>query len=312
MTGLSMAYISQVRHGKRPPSRKLLEALGQHSGQAAARAKNEREASTAIDAFLASRRQGISPNTIQFYRKNLSKAIPVLGLTPTPQQLNNYFDSLTCSSGGKHAYYRSISVFYGWLYSPRSGYGLSIDRNPTRHIEPPKRPKLILPSLSLEQIRQVIDAAHSVRDKAIVSLFAESGLRLSELLGITTRDIEWPSRIIKVLGKGNKEGFAPFGPVTEDYLRQWMSEYQPESSDSVWDIGFWGIKAMLDELRRETGLPCNPHTFRRSYATILAKRGVDSLHIMRLGRWGSIQMVERYTRSVKFEDSLKLYSPIVT
>jgi len=56
----------------------------------------------------------------------------------------------------------------------------------------------------------------------------------------------------------------------------------------------------------------NPHTFRRTFASILAKRGVDSLHIMRLGRWESIQMVERYTRSVRFEDSLKLYSPIVS
>ncbi len=52
-------------------------------------------------------------------------------------------------------------------------------------------------------------------------------------------------------------------------------------------------------------------TFCRTFASILAKRGVDSLHIMRLGRWESIQMVERYTRSVKFDDSLRLYSAIV-
>jgi len=69
---------------------------------------------------------------------------------------------------------------------------------------------------------------------------------------------------------------------------------------------------MLKRLSVRTGLPCNPHTFRRTFASILAKRGVDSLHIMRLGRWESIQMVERYTRSVGFEDSLKLYSAIVS
>ena len=60
-----------------------------------------------------------------------------------------------------------------------------------------------------------------------------------------------------------------------------------------------------------TSLPCNPPTFRRTFASILAKRGVDSLHIMRLGRWESIQMVECYARSVQFEDGLKLYSDIV-
>ena len=68
---------------------------------------------------------------------------------------------------------------------------------------------------------------------------------------------------------------------------------------------------MLGRLEAKTGLKCNVHTFRRTFATILARRGVDSLHIMRLGRWESISMVERYTRSVKFEDSLNLYDPIV-
>lgn len=68
---------------------------------------------------------------------------------------------------------------------------------------------------------------------------------------------------------------------------------------------------MLRRLKAKTGLPYNPHTFRRTFASILAKRGVDSLHIMRLGRWESIEMVEHYTRSIKFEDSLKLYTDIV-
>ncbi len=68
---------------------------------------------------------------------------------------------------------------------------------------------------------------------------------------------------------------------------------------------------MLGRLEAKTGLKCNAHTFRRTFASILAKRGVDSLHIMRLGRWESIQMVERYTRSVRFEDSLEHYSAIV-
>lgn len=67
---------------------------------------------------------------------------------------------------------------------------------------------------------------------------------------------------------------------------------------------------MLRRLRVKTGLPCNPHTFRRTFASLLAKKGIDSLHIMRLGRWESMSMVERYMRSVKFEDSINLYKQI--
>ena len=72
-----------------------------------------------------------------------------------------------------------------------------------------------------------------------------------------------------------------------------------------------GIIDTLRRLKAKTGLPCNAHTFRRTFASILAKRGVNSLHIMRLGRWESLQMVEHYTRSVKFEGSVRLYKAIV-
>ncbi|MFC1955729.1 tyrosine-type recombinase/integrase [Chloroflexota bacterium] len=111
---------------------------------------------------------------------------------------------------------------------------------------------------------------------------------------------------MKVICKGNKEAMAVFGKRTEQLLQQWLSEYNPNSGN-IWGVNKWGIVDILQQLKERTGLPCNPHTFRRTFASILAKRGVDSLHIMRLGRWESIQMVERYTRSVKFEDSFKLY-----
>ena len=63
------------------------------------------------------------------------------------------------------------------------------------------------------------------------------------------------------------------------------------------------IKAMLDELKKETGLPRNPHTFRRTFACLLRKAGVDTMTIKDLGRWEALEMVQRYTRSVSFQDS---------
>ncbi|MFC2007711.1 tyrosine-type recombinase/integrase [Chloroflexota bacterium] len=163
----------------------------------------------------------------------------------------------------------------------------------------------MLPSLTFEQLDYLIEQAGCTRDKAIISLFADSGLRLSELANINPRDIDWNNRLIKVTCKGNKEGLAPFGERTEFLLKDWLSQYQTDGK--LWDLNHWGICWMLRKLSTETGLPCNAHTFRRTFASILAKKGIDSLHIMRLGRWESIQMVERYTRSVKFEDSLKFY-----
>ena len=217
--------------------------------------------------------------------------------------------SLKCTNGGRHGYYRALRCFYNWLYSPKSGYNLNPANNPILLVDAPKVEKKILPSLTLEQLDYLIEQVDSIRDKAIISLFADSGLRLSELANINPHNIDWDNRLIKVNGKGNKEALAPFGIRTERLLREWLSQYQ--ANGRLWDINHWGINIMLQRLSAKTGLPCNAHTFRRTFASILAKKGIDSLHIMRLGRWESIQMVERYTRSVRFEDSLKLYSPIV-
>ena len=149
-------------------------------------------------------------------------------------------------------------------------------------------------------MEQLIDKANHIRDKAIITLFTRSGLLLSELTNINTR-------VIKVLGKGEKETYAPSGKLSEEYLREWLAQYQPNGN--IWCLNKWGITSMLRRLKKETGLPCNPHTFRRTFACLLRKAGVDTMTIKDLGRWESLEMVQEYTRSVTFQDSLKFYKP---
>ena len=258
-----------------------------------------------LNNFIKSRREGLSPQTIKNYRLYLGLANSVVGVNLRGQEIQQFLASRKCTNGGKHAYYRCLRAFYNWLYSPKSDLGLELQNNPILLVEPPKVERKILPSLTLEQLDYLIGQAETTRDKAIISLFADSGLRLSELTNINTHNIDWEHRLIKVKCKGNKEGLAPFGQRTERLLKEWLSQYP--TKDRLWDISEWGICWMLRKLEAKTGLPCNAHTFRRTFASILAKRGVDSLHIMRLGRWESIQMVQRYTRSVRFEDSLRFY-----
>lgn len=176
-------------------------------------------------------------------------------------------------------------------------------------VDAPKVPKLILPSLSKEDIELLPSKVISPRDKAIISLFVESGLRLSELANITPEDIDWQSRTVRVIGKGNKEGYAPFGSSSEQHLKAWLQEYNPKAHAPIWGLKSRGIQYMLEYLAEETGLRCNPHTFRRTFACLLRKAGVDTMTIKDLGRWESLEMVQRYTRSVSFNDSLKLYRP---
>jgi len=307
LSNFSKSYISQVKHKKRPPSKRLLEELAKLDQRGNG---NQAEIERAIRLFLESRQQGLSSGTIDgFYAKYLGKAIPVLGLTPTPKQINHFLSSLSCSPGGKHAYFRSLRVFFNWLYSPRSGFDMNGKGNPIVWVDPPKVPKMILPSLTRSQIELLIARAKDMREKAIITLFVESGLRLSELSNIRLRDIDWQARTVRVLGKGNKEGYAPFGALSEQYLKTWLQEYNPKANVPIWDLKPRGIQHMLEYLAKETGLPCNPHTFRRTFACLLRKAGVDTMTIKDLGRWESLEMVQRYTRSVTFNDSLRFYRP---
>jgi len=299
LSNFSKAYISQVKHGKRPPSQKLLDSLSEHI-------KPQKPQIDYLYLFIESRKaMGVTQKTLEFYIDRLSQfTLKVDYIKSTPQGIQQYLNSIPSNHNGyatRHASFRAIKTFYRWLDAE---YGL---RNPMEKIKAPILGKPILPVLNEEQVLILVDRANCLRHKAIISLFTESGLRLSELTNIKLEDIKWDDRVIRILGKGRKEGFAPFGELSGRYLKEWLSHYQPNGN--IWGMNKNGIQTMLRRLEKETGLPCNPHTFRRTFACLLRKAGVDTMTIKDLGRWESLEMVQRYTRSVTFQDSLKFYKP---
>ena len=117
------------------------------------------------------------------------------------------------------ACYRTLRVFYNWLYYPRSGYALNPALNPIIAVEPSKVDKRILPAFSVDEVEHLLAQSESTRDKAIISLFVDSGLMLSELTNIKPDDIYWQNCLIKVKCKGGKEAYAPFGQRTKQLLQ---------------------------------------------------------------------------------------------
>jgi len=250
-----------------------------------------------LTKFFNSRRQGISPQTIRFYRTCLTPFLR--GYPLTSQGINEFLANLKCGNA-KHAYYRAIRAFCNW--ATREGY---LKLNAIKSVDAPKPSRQILPSLTMEQVDYLIEQVDNLRDEVIISLLADSGMRLSELANIKAGDIDWESHTITIWGKGNKQRKAPFTERTAVLLRRWISGNG--TGENIWHMKSWGIVSVLRRLEKRTGLPCNPHTFRRTFASNLHRAGMDIEHIMRLGGWESLDMVVRYTRSVKFEDSLKLY-----
>jgi len=261
-----------------------------------------------ITLFIQSRKAiGVSPNTIEYYTYTLGRYLREVDyLKATKASINKYLNSIPPNQYGlstRHSAFRAIKTLYRWL---QDTYDIP---NPMKGIRAPILGKPILPTLDYVQVTQLINATDFIRDKAIIALFVESGLRLSELVNIKASDINWQGRCIKVLGKGRKEAFAPFGDVAADYMKQWLDNYQP--TENIWGLNAHGIATMLRRLGSTTGITCNPHTFRRTFAVLLRKAGVDTMTIKELGRWESIEMVQRYTRSFSFHDSMKFYrSPL--
>lgn len=259
-----------------------------------------------VSNFIKSRRQGLSPLTILFYRKYLTRAGIVVGVNITGQSISRFLDSLNCTDGGKHAYYRALRAFYTWFYSRKSGYNLNVQNNPILMVDSPKVGERILPSLTEIQIDTLLNGADNLRDKCIVSLLADSGLRLSELTSIQPNDIDWGSYTITIIGKGNKQRRAPFTERTTGLLRVYLGS-NGHHKGNIWGINQYGVQKMLKTLGISTGIKCNPHSFRRGFACNLHRKGLSTLDIMHLGGWTDLSMVLKYTSSITFDDCLEHY-----
>ncbi len=229
-----------------------------------------------------------SVKTIEFHFQTLIKSYP--DKFPTSDDMIAFLG--TKKPGIRRRTYETFRAFARWLEKRH------IMPAPWSDIEKPIVPKSLPPAISFDQVQFLIgyidshfDQKSALRNKTIVSVFVESGLRLSELASITISNIDWQEHTIKVWGKGRKEGKAPFGNTSEALLKQWLSEYKPETGDNIWGINRNGIQIMLKRLKVATGIPCNAHCFRRAFACMLRRSGVDTMSIKDLGRWESLAMV---------------------
>ena len=134
-------------------------------------------------------------------------------------------------------------------------------------------------------------------------------MRLNELANIKATDINWEHYTITIWGKGNKQRKAPFTERTATLLKVVIAN--DGTGATIWGINKYGIQKMFKRLKQETGIPCNPHSFRRGFACNLHRRGLSTLDIMHLGGWSDLSMVLRYTRSITFDDCLEHYKRVL-
>ena len=252
--------------------------------------------------------RGLSPQTIRFYKVYLTRFLgsiykPVLELTKA--DISRFINGLTCSPGGKHAYFRSIRAFYKWAQSE----SLIAD---IPRMESPKVPKPLRVGVGLADVKILLDAAQSSRDKSIVSLLADTGLRRSEACSIKWEDIDRENDTIRVWGKGAKQRVVRYGPITRCLLNEWRYESKADVDRPLFGLTSSGLQDVLRRLEKRTGIRCNAHAFRRTFATESVRNGLNVFYVQSLLGHSSLTMTRIYAEQVSSEDAIKAYKPIVT
>ncbi len=154
-----------------------------------------------LEKFIISRPQGTSSRSIEAYHYTLDGLVdyPI-----TAQGVTAYLKSLTCNNG-KAKFYSCLRALCNWLH--QNGY---ISANPIKQVSPPKTQKRLLPAVSKEQLKVLLNHCHCERDKALISLLWYSGIRISEAVNIKTSDFNWEEGTVIVLGKGKGETYSAF------------------------------------------------------------------------------------------------------
>ena len=268
-----------------------------------------------LESFIADRKgtRGLTPQGERWVRQTLGRFLtwlPVSLVETRRDHLVTYLAQWESKPWQKHSMFRALRTFWKWASIRYDIPNPMLDRWGNHVIDAPKTPNKVLHTQTPETVSQLVDAASCIRDKALISLLADSGARLGEIASISFNDLDLEGNRIKVLGKGDKEGYLVFGAKTNAIMADYIREARP--AGNLFGMNSEGVKTMLQRLGQRTGIKCNAHSFRRGFATALRHAGVGELDIQQLGRWSSLEMVRRYTKAYTFDDAAKRYKPIVT
>ena len=203
-----------------------------------------------------------------------------------------------------------------------------VTSNPFKLISSPKAGTKLPQVLFIEQIEWIIKACRersdqlALRDVTLLELLYTSGLRVSEITALTLQDIDLKGRMMRILGKGNKQRLVPISQATQASLSEYLSQLRPKlfekNPDEAKSFLFLsqigaplttrGVQYILHSIEKKTHiyLDLHPHKLRHSFATHLLENGADLRTIQELLGHASIATTQVYTH-VSAEAMQKAY-----
>ena len=189
-----------------------------------------------------------------------------------------------------------------------------IETNPAEGVLTPKQDKKIPSYLTVDDMFRLLDAVpevrlYDLRNRAIFETLYATGVRISELAGLDTLDVDLHAKRIKVSGKGNKERIAPLGEKAAQAIWNYRERLYQETGIAFEHGGplflnkfkdrltTRSMARCLDQLVRSCGMrvPVSPHTLRHTFATHMLDAGADLRAVQELLGHESLSTTQKYT-----------------
>ena len=219
-----------------------------------------------------------------------------------------YLDSLKYKKNSISKNLSSLRSYYKFLTEEKV-----VLNNPFKNISNPKKDKKLPDFLNYEEINKLFDSADTttplgLRNRCILELLYDTGIRVSELVNLKINDIEFDKKAINILGKGKKERIVYYG----DYLQEVLDKYINDSRKYLLNnklseylilnnngskITTRGVEYIIDKMVNEAAIKhkISPHVLRHTFATHMLNGGADIKSIQQLLGHESLSTTGIYT-----------------
>jgi integrase/recombinase XerD len=275
-----------------------------------------------IEEFLSHLKyeRGYSGNTVSAYKRDLvhfDKHLTQMNISSiddiTRPVVSSFVTALVgmgldASSIERHV--AAVKSFFAYLV--REG---KVKVNPTSDVRLPKKSKRLPKALTMNEAKNLVECPKSKKDRAIMELLYATGIRATELVGLTLNDVNLEVGFIKCFGKGGKERIVPMGESAIAAIKGYLKEGRPKSANNILFLdrlgkqltrqGLWFI---VKKYVRSSGVraSASPHTLRHSFATHLLEGGADLRCVQEMLGHSDISTTQVYT-SVSRERLKKIY-----
>jgi integrase/recombinase XerD len=267
-----------------------------------------------LEGFLALLVTRRAPRTVEAYRRDLSAFGQWLGRpvgTATTDDLERYLAELRARGLAATTIARRIAALRAF-FGHQVLLGLRPD-NPAAQLDLPRRRQKLPRTLSPAEVERLIEAAtgttpRTLRDRALVELLYAGGLRVGEAVALTKSDVDLEARLVRAVGKGNKERVVPIGRAAADALRRYLARGRPFLDSRRRPELFLnarggaltraGVFLILRTLAGRAGLEpgrVHPHLLRHSFATHLLEGGADLRSVQEMLGHADLATTELYT-----------------